>query len=63
MQCSSDRAAAPDGSALLTLGASSIPMGPEGTRRIVWMINEMIKQVRQLGSRLVLSGTHAVPSR
>jgi hypothetical protein len=34
---------ASDGSGLLTLGASSIQTGPEGSRWIVWMIKRMIK--------------------
>jgi hypothetical protein len=34
---------APDGSSLLTLGASSVQMAPDGSRRIVWMIIGMIK--------------------
>jgi hypothetical protein len=46
--CSASTWSAPDGSDLLTLGASSIPLGPEGSRRIVWMIKWMIKQGRQV---------------
>jgi hypothetical protein len=34
---------APDGSGLLTLGASSVQTAPEGSCRIVWMIKRMIK--------------------
>jgi hypothetical protein len=35
---------APDGSGLLTLGASSITSDPDRSRRIVWMINRTIKR-------------------
>jgi hypothetical protein len=38
---------APDGSGLLTLDGLSIWSDPVGSRRIVWMINRMIKQGRQ----------------
>jgi hypothetical protein len=34
---------------LLTLGASSIQTGRDGSRRIVWMIKRMIEQGSQLG--------------
>jgi hypothetical protein len=34
---------APDGSSLLTLGASSVQTAPDGSRPIVWMIKRMIK--------------------
>jgi hypothetical protein len=34
---------APDGSSLLTMGASSVQTAPGGYRRIVWMIKRMIK--------------------
>jgi hypothetical protein len=46
--CSTSIWSAPDGSGLLTMGATSIQTDPEGTRRIVWMIKRMIKQGRQL---------------
>ena len=42
--CSASIWSAPVGSGLLTLDGSSIQAGPEGSRRIVWMI----KQGRQL---------------
>jgi len=42
----------PDGSCLLTLDASSVASGPEGTSRIVWMINGMIKTRRDEPSSL-----------
>ena len=41
--CSASIWSAPDGSGLLTLDASSIWSDPVGSRRIVWMINRMIK--------------------
>jgi hypothetical protein len=44
--CSASIWSAPDGSGLLTLDGSSIWMDPDGSRRIVWMINRMIKQAR-----------------
>ena len=43
--CSASIWSAPVGSGLLTLGAPSIPSGPDGTSRIVWMINGMIKHL------------------
>jgi hypothetical protein len=46
--CSTSDWSAPVGSGLLTLDASSIQTDPDGSRRIVWMINRMIKQGRQL---------------
>jgi hypothetical protein len=46
--CSASIWSAPDGSALLTLGASSIASGPDGSRRIVSTIKPMIKQGRQI---------------
>jgi hypothetical protein len=39
---------APDGSGLLTLGVPSVQTDPDRSGRIVWMINRMIKQGRQL---------------
>jgi hypothetical protein len=41
--CSASVWSAPDGSNLLTLGASSVQTAPEGSCRIVWMIKRMIK--------------------
>jgi hypothetical protein len=41
--CSTSVWSAPDGSNLLTLGASSVQTAPEGSCRIVWMIKRMIK--------------------
>jgi hypothetical protein len=41
--CSASVWSAPDGSGLLTLGASSVQTAPEGSCRIVWMIKRMIK--------------------
>ena len=41
--CSASTWTAPDGSSLLTLDASSVQTAPDGSRRIVWMINGMIK--------------------
>ena len=41
--CSVSIWSAPDGSGLLTLGASSVQTAPEGSCRIVWMIKRMIK--------------------
>jgi hypothetical protein len=41
--CSASIWSAPDGSGLLTLDASTIWSDPVGSRRIVWMINRMIK--------------------
>jgi hypothetical protein len=41
--CSASVWSAPDGSGLLTLGASSVQTDPEGSCRIVWMIKRMIK--------------------
>jgi glyoxylase I family protein len=41
--CSASIWSAPDGSGLLRLGASSIQTDPDGPRRIVWMIKQMIK--------------------
>ena len=41
--CSASIWSAPDGSGLLTLQASSIQTDREGSRRIAWMINGMIK--------------------
>jgi hypothetical protein len=35
------------GFSLLRLGALSIPLDPDGSRRIVWMIKRMIKGCRQ----------------
>jgi hypothetical protein len=46
--CSASIRLAPDGSGLLRLGTPSIASGPDGSRRIVWMIKRMIKQSRQL---------------
>jgi hypothetical protein len=43
--CSASIWSAPDESGPLTLGASSIWSGPDGSRRIVWMINGMIKHL------------------
>jgi hypothetical protein len=48
--CSVSIWSAPDGSGLLILGASSVASGPDGSRRIVWRINRMIKRGRQLDS-------------
>jgi hypothetical protein len=42
--CSVSVWSAPDRSSLLTLDASSVQRDPDGSRRIVWMIKEMIKQ-------------------
>src|SRR5215218_1645140 len=44
--CSASTWTAPDGSSLLTLDASLVQTGPDGSRPIVWMINRMIKQGR-----------------
>jgi hypothetical protein len=44
--CSASIWSAPDRSGLLTSDGSSIWSDPEGSRRIVWMINRMIKQGR-----------------
>ena len=44
--CSASVWSAPDGSGLLTSDASSIWSDPVGSRRIVWMINRMIKRGR-----------------
>ena len=41
--CSASTWTGPDGSGLLTLGASSIWSDPDRSRRIVWMIKRMIK--------------------
>src|SRR5215211_9359234 len=41
--CSASIWSAPDGSGLLTLGASSVQTDPEGSCRILWMIKRMIK--------------------
>jgi hypothetical protein len=41
--CSASIWSAPDQSALLRLDASSIQTDPDGTRRIIWMIEQMIK--------------------
>jgi hypothetical protein len=41
--CSASIWTVPDGSGLLTLGASSVQTAPDGYRRIVWMIIGMIK--------------------
>src|SRR4030095_6199122 len=41
--CSASVWSAPDGSGLVTLGASSVQTAPEGSCRIVWMIKRMIK--------------------
>jgi hypothetical protein len=53
--CSTSDWSAPDGSGLLTLDASSIQTDPERPRRIVRMINGMIKlrrdEPRFLGNR------------
>jgi hypothetical protein len=43
--CSASIWSAPDGFALLTLGGPSIWSDREGSRRIVWMINGMIKHL------------------
>ena len=40
--CSASIWSAPDRSGLLTLQGSSVRTDPEGSRRIVWMINRMI---------------------
>jgi hypothetical protein len=45
--CSASIWSAPDGSGLFKLGASSVQTDRDGTRRIVWMINGMIKRGRQ----------------
>jgi hypothetical protein len=45
--CSASIWSAPDGSGLLTLDGSSIWSDLDRSRRIVWMIKRMIKQVRQ----------------
>jgi len=47
--CSASDWSAPDRSGLLTLEASAIWTDPDGSRRIVWTINRMIKQVSQFG--------------
>jgi hypothetical protein len=47
--CSASIWSAPVGSGLLRLGTPSIVSGPDGSRRLGWMINRMIKQGRQLG--------------
>jgi len=44
--CSTSDWSAPDGTALPTLGGSSVQIGREGTCRIVWMIKRMIKRRR-----------------
>jgi hypothetical protein len=40
---------APDGSSLLTSGASSIQMAPVGSRRIVWMLKAHPTEHRTAG--------------
>jgi hypothetical protein len=45
--CSASNWSASDGSALLTLGASSVPSDRERSHRIVWVINGMIKHVHR----------------
>jgi hypothetical protein len=45
--CSASIWSTPDRSGLLTSDGSSIQMDREGSRRIVWMINRMIKQDSQ----------------
>jgi hypothetical protein len=45
--CSASIWSAPDGSGLLTLDGSSVQTDPDQSRRVVWMINRMIKQVRR----------------
>jgi hypothetical protein len=52
-RCSRSIWSAPDGSGLLTLDGSSIWSDPDGSRRIVWMINRMIKR---LGRCLAIRG-------
>src|SRR4029453_12748977 len=59
--CSASIWTDPDRSGLLRLDAPSIQTAPEGSRRIVWMINRMIKQVRRPGSRSVPAGPTPVP--
>jgi hypothetical protein len=51
--CSASIWSAPAGSGLLTLDGSSIWSDPDGSRRIVWMINRMIKR---LGRCLAIRG-------
>ena len=43
--CAASIWSAPDGPGLLTLGASSVQTDPDRSRRIVWMINRMIKRL------------------
>ena len=44
--CSQSAWTAADGSSLLTLDGPSVQTDPDGSRRIVWMINQMIKCLR-----------------
>ena len=59
--CSASTWSAPDGSGLLTLGASSVQTDREGSRRIVRMINEMTRPrattVTSSGSSSPVSGS------
>ena len=49
-RCSTSIWSAPDGSGLLTSGASSVQTDPEGSCRIVWMINRDDQAVRRAPS-------------
>jgi hypothetical protein len=57
--CSASDWSAPDGSALLRLGASSVQAGPEGTCRIVWMIKHLPTPNRM--ARVLEAHNWAVP--
>jgi hypothetical protein len=49
-ECSVSTWTAADGSGLLTLGASSVQMAPDGSRPIAWMIIGIIKaHLTQIG--------------
>jgi hypothetical protein len=51
--CSASIWTTPGGHGLLRLGASSIQEDQDRSRRIVWMINRMIKKIRRSTSRVM----------